>query len=83
MRIVQALALLANVVFLGFVVFLWITDPPLKDGQVFFGLVITVFPLLNIIALIGLLRRSKPSIVELYFAVRRANLEKQLASVRG
>lgn len=83
MRIVQALALLANVVFLGFVVFLWATELGKSGGSAFFGLVITVFPVLNIIALIGLLRRSKPSIVELYFAVRRANLEKQLASVRG
>jgi hypothetical protein len=81
MRIIQALALVANVVFLGFVVFLWVTQPP-KGKDVAIVLAISAFPLLNILALIGILRRSKPSIVELYFAVRRANLEKQLAETK-
>ena len=84
MRIVQILAMAANIVFIGFVVFAWATSPSTHNKYDYFGLAIFVlFPVLNITALIGLLRRSKPSIIELYFAVRRANLEKQLAASKA
>lgn len=59
MRIVQVLALLANLAALAWVAHMLFTYPPLTRELAFAGL-ITVYPVLNLIALAGLLRRPRP-----------------------
>ena len=59
MRLIGFLALVANVVALAWVIYMLIVHVPLQREWLLAG-VVAGFPILNIIALAGLLRRRRP-----------------------
>ena len=59
MRIIQTLALAANVAALVWVAYMWITYFPLTR-ELALAVVIAAYPILNLLALADHLRRRKP-----------------------
>lgn len=81
MRILGILVAICNVAMLCWLTYLIVTMPP-KETEFLFVAALAALPLINLgfIALsIASNQSGKPSIVQLFWAVRRAKLEQQLA----